>query len=156
MEKKQALKWLSIWILALIFGAVWGVAPRLLAGIMIGSVPSIGPTGFKLLLVMYLIPSILIWTVATLFLRGDRRVACIVLGVCSPFVGFLVFQSMFTMSSLLGWEINRSSLGLDDPSLAVGIAFTNITLAIPVGTTAGLLMHRVINKAESRREKALS
>ena len=156
METKQAVKWLSIWALALIFGAIWGFAPRLLVGFLIGSGPSLGHVGFKTLLVMYLIPSIMIWTVAAPFLRGDRRLGCIVLGICAPFVGLVVFQSILLMSSLLGLGINRSSLGLDDPSFPMDIAFTNGFLGIPVGTTLGLLMHRVINKAESRREKALS
>lgn len=128
----QALFWLKVVSLAGVFGMVLGVVPYLVVGILKGESPALNMDELKGLALLFMLPSVGVWIAMIPGLDNKHLTSAIGRGVAWPVVTVLIAISLNAIFHL-------------DANFAPHLAFILWAVVIPLGVTAGVVMHRVVN-----------
>ena len=137
---RTSVPWLRVWAAALLLGGAGAILMYLNMWLVVGSTGNTPwQTHFRALIFMFLVPSLLIWSLLALILRRRSRAFAMGLGSISPWLAFVpaswfYFGVLFDFSSYL--------------FLAVLLLLYLPVLTL-VGAATGAVVHRIVSQPPS-------
>lgn len=129
---RQAIFWLKILAVAGSFGTALGLAPAVIIWLLDGDVPVLGNRELKALAVLFVLPSVCAWASMAQGLINRSLATALICGLVWPFVTLFMGANL---NALLHFDVDFLS----------HVAFMLWVLVIPLGCTAGVVMHRIVN-----------
>lgn len=137
----RPIVWLKVVILAGAFGIALGIAPYLVLAILKGESLTLGEGELKAFTVIFVLPSVGIWIAMARSLNKKHVTSAILPGLAWPFVTLLI-----------GNSLNR--IFRFDADFYPLLGFIAWALVLPLGVTAGVFMHRVVNSHHTVSRKS--